>query len=248
MARIVEQLGLQNNDCVMVIAAHPDDETIGVGGTLHMLAAHGGLRLHVVFVTDGVSSRTVHDIPAREKMAHGALYELVQRDIDEPTLFSHGVASRNTLTCNFMRAGDQALNTASVAWLANSLAQSIALHRPTVVFTHFGEDLNADHRFVSEATRIATQDSRVPLRWLLAYPVWSSTEHARLPFVPNFFVALSNQALEAKQRAIGQYDETEDRGRLSPRSARCLQGRAVIDGSCIRTNFAEGFQLIRAVL
>ena len=245
MATLKAKLGLPDKYNVLVVAAHPDDETIGLGGTLNRMAFEGGLNLYVVFVTDGVSSRAPKGMSARETMARNALHELVQRDIDDPKLLDDRMC--NTLRCDFWGMKDQALCSLNVAKLATLLNQAVQVIRPFVIFTHYAGDLNADHRVVAEATRIATQDTPHPLRLLLAYPTWSSTEHAFSPFVPNFFVTLSEESIVAKTRAIKQY-HTEVRGDHSPRSPSCLLSRAVVDGSNIRSRFAEGFQLIRAAL
>ena len=123
---------LLSNEKVLVIAAHPDDETLGMGGTIHKLSLLGS-RVRVVFLSDGVSSREEirESLESRRTAAIDALKILNCSDV------------------YFYDYPDNSMDTVPFIKIVKTIEQIINDFGPTVLFTHFPRDLNVDHRITS---------------------------------------------------------------------------------------------------
>lgn len=215
---------------VVVIGAHPDDELLGAGGTLvrHVLA---GDEVHAIVVADGAGSRYPAELALTlEKQAHRAA-EVI------------GFTS-----LRFMSLPDQRLDTVPLIELTQRLEGVLDEIDPATVYTHFPEDVNADHRLVARCTWTACRPyARPGVRRFAAFETPSSTEWAwPMPGTelrPNLFVDVTD-TLEAKVAAMECY-ETELRDYPHPRSARALRERAAYWGSHVGWTAAEPFVLLR---
>ncbi len=224
---------------VVVIAAHPDDEVLGCGGTIARMASEG-CSVHVLLMGDGETSRT--DVP---KMIDAQRLEV-----------------RNA---SALRAG-KILGCASVAQLAlpDNRMDSMALldvvklveafidkYSPEVVFTHHSGDVNIDHRIVHDAVIAACRPQPgFSVRELFFFEVPSSTEwrppSSGEPFCPNWFVDIS-QTLDIKLQALGAYKD-ELRAFPHPRSLKAVEALATWRGATVGVNAAEAFVLGRKMI
>jgi LmbE family N-acetylglucosaminyl deacetylase len=215
-----------------VIGAHPDDELLGAGGTLvrHVLA---GDDVHAIVVADGARSRYPTGLAAiLEKQAHRAA-EVI------------GFASLQLLSLP-----DQRLDTVPLIVLTQRLEGVLDEIGPSIVYTHFPEDVNADHGLVARCAWTACRPYRRPqVRKFAVFETPSSTEWAwPLPGTalrPNLFVDVTD-TLETKIAAMECY-ETELRDYPHPRSSRALGERAAYWGSHIGRPAAEPFAVLREV-
>lgn len=226
--------------CVLVVAAHPDDEVLGCGGTLARWAA-AGAAVHVAFLADGVNSRRASDgqpllddeQARRRAAAHAACQAL-------------GVAS-----VWFGDCPDNRMDTVALLDVVKRVESLIDQHRPDTLLTHHGGDLNIDHRRVFEAVLTACRPQLGhPVRTLLMFEVPSSTEW-QLPsggalFAPNWFVDISAQ-LPAKLAALQAY-AAELRPAPHPRSLAGVQALAAWRGASVGCAAAEAFMLGRQLL
>jgi LmbE family N-acetylglucosaminyl deacetylase len=178
------------NRSILVIAAHPDDEVLGCGGTLARHAAEGA-RIHVAFLADGVSSRDnpppATDLTARRAAARTALAIL-------------GITS-----VSFGEFPDNRMDGVDLLDIVKAVEAQIATHRPDTLFTHHAGDVNIDHRRLHDAVIAATRpQTGQPVRTLLFFEVASSTEWqppgSGPAFSPNWFVDIGPQ-LEKKLQA-----------------------------------------------
>lgn len=220
---------------VLTVAAHPDDETLGAGGTMARLAAEG----HEVWsciLSDGVTSR------------HG--YVELQQECARRAADILAVA--NVVFCGLP---DQRLDSLALLDVITPIEKCIAELQPQVVFTHFMEDANQDHRAVFRATVVATRPSEgSSLRSVLCYETASSTEWAPpfpgTVFAPNVFVDISS-TLPTKLAAMRAYEDTysnEMRPFPHPRSYEALEAYARRHGAAAGVRAAEPFMLVRRVL
>lgn len=217
---------------VAAIGAHPDDELLGAGGTLarHVVA---GDQVHAVVVADGAASRYPAELTAAlEKQARQAA-EVI------------GFASLRLLALP-----DQRLDTVPLIELTQQLEAVLDDIDPSIVYTHFPEDVNADHRVVARCAWTACRPYRRPqVRRFALFETPSSTEWAwPLPgtrWQPNLFVDITD-TLEIKIAAMECY-QTELREYPHPRSGRALRERAAYWGSHVGRLAAEPFQVIREV-
>jgi LmbE family N-acetylglucosaminyl deacetylase len=223
---------------VLCIAAHPDDEVLGCGGTLARLAAEG----HEVFIAilgEGVTSR--YD---RRELADARLLHELHGN-------SHRVAALlGAKDLILFKLPDNRFDTVPLLDLAKIVEGLVEKLQPAWVFTQHGGDLNIDHQQVFRATLTGTRPmAGSVVRTVLAYEVPSSTEWAfgqfSPPFRPTTFFDIS-ATLDVKVKAMQLY-ESEARPFPHPRSPEALRAAAQRWGSVVGLKAAEAFQLVREV-
>lgn len=227
-----------NDVSVLVVAAHPDDEVLGCGGTMARMAGEGR-SVHVLILGEGATSR--HD---RREDADAAALERLRIDAKRAN-GALGVAD-----VRFAGLPDNRFDTVALLDVVKSIESLIAELRPSVVFTQHGGDLNIDHAVTFRAVLTATRPvAGSPVRAVYAYEVASSTEWAFQRFAPEFrpslFVNIA-ATLEAKIRAMEAY-ESESRPFPHPRSPEALRAVAARWGSVVGLASAEAFDVIREV-
>ena len=217
---------------VAVIGAHPDDELLGAGGTiaLHTRAGH---EVHAIVVADGAGSRYPAELAVTLEKQAGRAAEIL------------GLAS-----LRFLELPDQRLDTIPLIDLTQRLEAMLDGINPEIVYTHFPEDVNDDHRVVARCAWVACRPYRRPLRKFAVFETPSSTEWAwpgpQTSLQPNLFVDVT-ETIDIKIGAMECY-ETELRDYPHPRSARALRERAAYWGSHIGRSAAEPFRVLREVV
>jgi LmbE family N-acetylglucosaminyl deacetylase len=215
------------NERVVVIAAHPDDEVLGCGGTIARHVAEGD-DVHVLFVADGETSRAIKAQTNRNFMAFDA----------------HKVLG--TKAPQFFDYRDQMLDTVPLLDIVRLIEADAKVTNPTIVYTHHAGDLNLDHRIVHQAVLTAFRplpDSSV--KAILAFEVLSSTEWGT-GFAPNHFVDISGGPSFAKLAALRRY-EAEMRDHPHPRSYHSVSNLELLRGAACGVNRAEAFMIIRSI-
>jgi LmbE family N-acetylglucosaminyl deacetylase len=218
---------------VLVIAAHPDDELLGLGATVAR-HADAGDEVTSLVVSDGATSR----------YEEGA----------DRTLQEAGRAAARILgvrELRFLGLPDQRLDTLPILEVIQRVERVVDEITPHVVYTHHWGDVNRDHRVVSEAVMVACRPigPEHPKR-LLCFETpssseWSSTDPS-LTFIPNYFVDVT-ATIDRKLEAMACY-ATEVRPAPHPRSLEALRSRAQYWGQIVTRPFAEAFVLVREVV
>jgi LmbE family N-acetylglucosaminyl deacetylase len=223
------------NSSVLILAAHPDDEVLGCGGTIAKLAANGAI-VHVAFLADGVFSRKGNTDEQLDEIA-------TRRAAAKKACNILGVKS-----LSFGDMPDNRMDTVALLDIVRVVEKLIAEHRPNAVFTHHAGDVNIDHCRTHEAavTECRPQLGH-PVKTLLNFEVPSSTEW-QLPgsppiFAPNWFVDISD-TLDRKLAALDAY-ATELRDWPHPRSRRGVEHLARWRGATVGVDAAEAFMLGR---
>jgi len=225
-------------ESVLVVAAHPDDEVLGCGGTMARLASEGH-EVRIAILAEGMTSR----YDKRDQVDPRQLSDLhghAQKAADK-------VSAKELVLC---KLPDNRLDTVPLLEVVKLVEDLIGRFTPSVIYTHHPGDLNVDHGVVSRAVLTATRP--VPgqrVREIYAFEVPSSTEWAfqriEPAFRPNMFVAIS-ATLETKISALACYD-TETRKFPHPRSSEALRAIAMRWGSVAGFQAAEAFELIRSL-
>jgi LmbE family N-acetylglucosaminyl deacetylase len=217
---------------VLVLAAHPDDEALGCGGTIARHVAVGD-HVKVVFFTDGVGARHQgssasykQDEVIRNKAAHRAAEAL---GIMSPICFGFP---------------DNRLDSVDLLDLVKAAENLGQRCRPTTVYTHWSGDLNVDHRMVYQAVMTAFRPmADCPVMQIRLFEVPSSTEwgdRAVTPgFRPNLYVGIDS-FLDVKRRALKAYDQ-EMRSFPHPRSLQAIEALARWRGAESGMLAAEAF-------
>lgn len=218
---------------VLVIAAHPDDEVIGAGGTIARHVAHGD-DVYWCVVTQACSPRWPEEIQAEARHQ----VERVQQVL--------GI--REVFFCGFPTVE---LNTVPHIDLCSALQCVVDQVQPEAVYTTPGDDINQDHRLVYGATLVATRPlPNRSIRRVLSYEASTTTRYG-LPagssgFVPNVFVDIARY-LDKKLEAMSCY-QAELREYPHPRSLEGLRLLARERGLSVGLEAAECFQLVRELL
>lgn len=215
---------------VLVIAAHPDDEVIGAGGTI---AAHtaAGDSVYIAILTEGASVQFPGDA---EK---AALKRRQAREVAEM------LGARELFAGDFP---DQKLDV-TPRLEVNRFVEGVARRvKPNLIYTHHFAELNADHRIAYEAAAVAARPFSLPsFERLLCYAVDTLT-HAGSA-APRFNHYSDIEAtLELKLRAMSVY-ETEVREYPHPRSLEALRHAALSAGASVGLRAAEAFESVLEV-
>lgn len=224
------------NEIVLVVAAHPDDEVLGCGGTIARHVAEGD-RVHVVFFTDGVGARH------REKTGEDNA-EIAARN-ESAKRAAEIFKIPRPVTLGF---SDNRLDSVDLLDLVGAVEKIGRSIKPSIIYTHWAGDLNIDHRLVYQAVITAFRpmaDSSV--RKICAFEVPSSTEwgdkSVTMPFQPNMFVAIDKYQ-DVKREALDAYEQ-ELRPFPHPRSHLALESLARWRGAESGMHAAEAFVVIR---
>jgi LmbE family N-acetylglucosaminyl deacetylase len=217
---------------VLVVAAHPDDEILGLGGTI---AAHvdRGDSVQLAIMCGGGSVRYLPERSpvVREEAGKAAeilgVADLILRDLP-----------------------DQRLDTIPISQVVGEIETLLRSFRPDTVYTHFCGDINRDHRVLAEGVMVATRPYAAPfVQEILMYETPSSTEwglsQMSSAFQPNVYVDIT-KFLETKLRAFSCYS-AEICAEPHPRSLPALRERAHYWGSIVNRQAAEPFVSVRSL-
>jgi len=225
---------------VLVVAAHPDDEVLGCGGTIAR-HADAGDQVQVLIVAEGATSRQQQ---RDRNQATEQLSSLAQAAQQAGAILG---AQRVEL----LDLPDNRLDSLDRLDLIKQIEERIARHHPQVVYVHHAGDVNVDHRRLHEA--VVTACRPVPgqlVRRLLSFEVASSTEWqppgSAPPFQPNWFVDISAQ-WPRKREALAAY-AIEMRPWPHARSLEALEHLARWRGAQVGVEAAEAFCLLRQLV
>ncbi|MDD2367118.1 MAG: PIG-L family deacetylase [Desulfuromonadaceae bacterium] len=225
---------------VLVVAAHPDDEVLGCGGTI---ARHTntGDEVHVIILAEGITSR---DKVRMREDRNGELSELAKA-----AHTANEILGVKSLTIHNLP--DNRLDSVDLLDLVKLVEGCIQTIKPDILYTHHVGDVNIDHRRIHEAVVTATRPQPgQTVKTLLFFEVQSSTEWqppgSAQAFVPNWFIDIS-LTLELKMKALTVY-ETEMRLWPHSRSCRAVEHLARWRGAIVGCQAAEAFILGRQII
>jgi LmbE family N-acetylglucosaminyl deacetylase len=218
---------------VIVISAHPDDETLGVGGTLLKHKANED-KLYWIIITSisenyGFSKDRVN---SRDK------------EIDE---VRKRFGFENVFFLNYPTTS---LTSSSVPNLVPEISKIFQEVKPEVIYTLNRSDAHSDHRYLSDAVMACTKSFRYPfLKKILMYECISETEFApsfpEKVFIPNYFVDIS-PFMEEKIEIMQIYS-SELGDHPFPRSIRNIKALGTFRGAVAGCEYAEAFQVVRII-
>lgn len=212
---------------VLILAAHPDDELLGVGGTA-ALHARAGARVTSVIACEGESLRYGDRQVPMEEHSKAAAKVLGVEDV------------------RFLRFPDQRLDTLTLTEIITPIEKVVREVRPSVVYVQNGGDINRDHELLFKAILVATRPTEECIAAVYAFDTASSTEWAYpRSFVPDTWVDISS-TLDDKLRAMECY-ESEVREYPHPRSPKALRMKAHAWGNQCCLDAAEVFVTVRRI-
>ncbi len=233
---------------VLVVAAHPDDEVLGCGGTIALHCAAGD-EVRIIFMADGEGARFAR--PGQRSLQEDAT---LQQAILERQHMATGAAGKLGIvlggqgTLTFLNYPDQRLDTVPLLDLAQAVETFARGYNPTIVYTHHGGDLNKDHRLTHEAVVTAFRPKPgSSVRTLLFFEVPSSTEWATpCTFQPNAIVVLEEIYYSRKWAALECYGR-EMPEFPHPRSEIAMDSLSAWRGAACGVQRAEAFMVGRTI-
>lgn len=228
---------------ILVICAHPDDECLGLAGTLRRYVLSGD-EVYCLILGTGLASRM-------QKYTHDDILSISQFDYSQELcgLQNDAKAASETIGFKYVKLllnPDNAFDTVSLLSIIKSIECYLYMWKPEIVFTHHSGDLNIDHRLTYQAVMTACRPGCSAVKDIYAFETPSSTEWAfDGSFKPNAFVDIS-QTINDKLKAMECYT-TEIREYPHPRSLRALKSRAEYWGQIAGVEYAEAFELVRKI-
>ncbi|MCC8051280.1 MAG: PIG-L family deacetylase [Clostridiales bacterium] len=216
----------------LVVVAHPDDEVLGAGATIHKLIKNGN-KVAVATMANNVAARAnISETLAAEQVA---AMELI------------GVEKKYTADFPNIK-----MNTVPHLDLVQFIEKCIEDFQAEAIITHCPSDTNNDHVMTSYAAqaacRLFQRREGIPaLRELLYMEALSSTEwsidSSSNRFTPNYYVEIGKEGVDIKIRALSVYKGVM-RPYPHPRSREALEGLAAYRGSQAGCNYAEAFECV----
>ena len=211
---------------VLVIAAHPDDELLGVGGTVCLHALRGD-RIKSIIMCEG------------ESLRYG-------RDVGQSTATMTAAAILGVEEVIQPRFPDQRLDTFTLTDLITPIEQVSETFHPDIVYCQCGYDANQDHQRLFGAANIALRPTSEWVREFYTFYTCSSTEWGYpRNFAPDTWVDISD-VLSKKIEAFEAYS-SEVKAYPHPRSSDALRYQAHFWGNQVCMDAAEVFMTVRRI-
>jgi LmbE family N-acetylglucosaminyl deacetylase len=219
---------------VLVVVAHTDDETLGLGGVIarHVLS---GDSVFAISMTDGVGARGQ------------------DRDVEIKARALAAQRAASILGFTWLEAGsfpDNALDTVALLSIAQAIEKAKAEVKPTLIYTHSAADLNIDHRIVAQATLTAFRPQPGET-WeeIRSFEVPSATDFSHKsiarPFHPNLYIDIT-ATWQKKLAALKEYS-AEMRAAPHSRSLEGIETLARYRGNQAGLAMAEAFETLRKI-
>jgi len=218
---------------VVVVSAHPDDEVLGVGGTL-LKHVQNGDKVFWIVTTSIIENKifTKERVESREQEIRK-----VEKSIGIDKTF-------------LLRYPTMSLSSRSVIEMVGDISEIFKDVQPETIYCVNRSDAHSDHRVTFDAVMACTKSFRYPfIKKVLMYECLSETEFApALPekaFMPNYYVDISD-FMEHKIKAMKIYD-SELGEHPFPRSIENIKALATYRGASVGVKYAEAFQLIKYI-
>lgn len=212
------------NKTVLVLGAHPDDELLGCGGTLHRFSQDPELTTHAALIATARKTGGVYDKNLSDDLRSQA------REVQGLLGVDH---------YHFADLPDEELHThfAEVRQYVEDLRDRI---QPDYIFVHGPNDINQDHDTLYRAAKIAFRLQKISKPFeLYTYEVLSSTDQGYAPFAPNLFMELTWLDMDVKGRAMKCYESEVSDARSYEGIMSQGRQRGIQSGNF----FAEAFRL-----
>jgi LmbE family N-acetylglucosaminyl deacetylase len=217
---------------ILVICAHPDDETLGCGGTL-LRHAENGDRISWVIATRAIGDRWSDEVRLQKD-------EEIRR-----------VAEAYSIDERFeLKLPSASLDRVPLGQLMEGIADAVKKVRPSTVYVVHSADVHTDHHAVFNATMSVLKPfhmRQLGVERILSFETLSSTDAAPFriggQFVPNLFIDAGSK-IERKIEIMRLY-ASESQPDPMPRGPSAIRALARYRGATIGVEYAEAFMLIR---
>jgi N-acetylglucosamine malate deacetylase 1 len=210
---------------ILVIAAHPDDEVLGMGGTIRKLADKKN-SIHLCIVTDGASAQYQDKNMIK-----------IRKESCKKSGKILGIS-----TYNFLNFPDMKLDTIPHLEINRKIEKIIQKYNPEIVYTTPASDFNKDHKIVNESTVIATRTTSSNVKKLFSYELPGPKKSF---FQSNLYEDITKQ-FSLKIDAFKKY-KSEIKKFPHPRSIESIENMAIQRGIESGLKKAEAFNILRII-
>jgi N-acetylglucosamine malate deacetylase 1 len=230
------------NKKILVVVAHPDDELLGLGGTINYLVQKCSAHIKVVILGEGITSRSDTRNPD--------LWEKQLEQHKKNIYDAKNILGYQELSCYDFP--DNRFDNIDLLEIIKVIEKEKNSFQPEIIFTHHGGDLNIDHQRTFQAVMTSSRPFQEDkLTTIVTFETPSSTEWQSSidprSFRPNFYVPLLKTHIENKSLAMECY-QYEKRPFPHPRSPKALMVLAQNRGLAIGEKYAEAFCIVRMKL
>ena len=212
---------------ILVVAAHPDDELLGIGGII-LKHTMSGDHVRAIIMCEGESLRYAKDVGQSEATRNAANILGIEK------VYSLGYP-------------DQKLDTFTLTELITPLETISEEYKPSIIYCQSACDANRDHKILFEAANIAFRPLDPWIEEFYTFYTASSTEWGYpRNFAPDTWIDISD-VLDKKIRAFECY-KSEVREYPHPRSSKALECQAHFWGNQCCMDSAEVLMTIRRTI
>lgn len=221
---------------ILVVAAHPDDEILGVGGTIKKHVNKGD-EVFALILGEGQTSRWAD----RSEVSKDILDSLHADSVNAGKIIGFS-------EIYFENVPDNRFDSVDLLDVVKIVEKYVKDIKPEIIYTHHGGDLNIDHRITNEAVLTATRPiGDYPVKEIYGFETVSSTEwnfgNKEASFFPQKFVDVTETFCD-KLKAMEEY-KSELCEFPHPRSLKQLEALATLRGGIVGKKYAEAFEVIR---
>ena len=230
---------------ILIVVAHPDDEVLGMGGTIKKLSKAGN-KVKAIFLSTGILARRQFQIKSSENVITEKFLNQFGKKIKELRRDAKSAAKVLGISeIDFMDFPDNEMDLISNLQLTKTIENEIMSYKPSIVYMPTKYDVNVDHQAVYNATVTATRPQKnMFVKDVISFEIPSSTEwYFPAEFSPNIFVDITKE-FTSKTNALKKY-KNEIREFPHPRSVGALEAIAKRWGSVSGFQYAEAFSLVR---
>ena len=224
------------NKKILIVAAHPDDEVLGCFGAVAKLITQG-YEAYTLILGEGKTSRDERRIVENKTDEIMILNSEIQKANDV-------IGIKKVFVESFADNRFDSVDLLDIVKVISKVKEEI---QPSIIFTHFENDLNIDHSITYKAVLTATRPMEgESVKEIYSFEVLSSTEwNYPLSFSPDIFFDIS-ETIDLKTQAMIAYN-SELRQYPHPRSIEGIKLNAKYHGMRVGKKYVEAFKSVRVI-
>ncbi|WP_405208884.1 PIG-L deacetylase family protein [Aquimarina sp. LLG6339-5] len=231
-----------NKKRILVVVAHPDDELLGLGATMHKLINEHECVVRAIILGEGITSRSDSRDPdswQKELEIHRNNIQTAQKAIGYDSVRIYDFP-------------DNRFDSVDLLDIIKVVEKEKEVFEPEIIFTHHGGDVNIDHQRTFEAVITSTRPMDYEkVQTIITFETPSGTEWIASSeprrFIPNLYIEVGEHNVDAKIKGMEAY-EFEKRKYPHPRSPEALKILAQQRGVIVGKEYAEAFMIIRTII